>query len=759
MKISFLIVSLAASVSVSLLPAQPAHIGTWHVFTDMKQVTGIAASGATIWASTNGGIFSYDTLSGSISRFTTAEGLASLDLRAVAIDAGNAVWTGAGDGSVNVYDGGWRTIADIRESNRVNKAIHSFVSAGDTMLIVTDFGVSVFRRTRWEFADTYTNFGFSGQPTIQVVLKHGGRIWVGTSAGIAYAFESAPDLAGPAPWTVSSSFPGSASVTALAALHDTVCVGTPAGVFVFNGSGFVPVPSLAGRSVVAMQGDGSRLYVVSATGGGFAVESIESVPAAPVPVASGSGTSAAAMTLGPDGSIWVGTRNQGIARWIGGAWSFLSPNGPNSNQFISLVTDPSGILWAASGTDGGGKGFYRYDPALPDGSRWKSFTRTSNPQMETDDYYKVRIGPEGSIWVCAWGNGVLRMDGDTISRKYDTRSTPSLPSTVPQDLNYPVVGGVSPGRDGTTWLTVRTAVDGNALLQLTSDSTIVPYRNQYNSTDRLFQDVLVDQYGTKWIANAEPNQKSSVFPGLYYFNEALTVPGTTNTGGWGLLSQSDGLESNIVLCLAQDLDGQVWAGLDLGVVIITDPLYPKSRRTTSYPVREQSVQTIAVDAINNKWLGTKEGVFELNSDGSQLLAHYDVLTTSGRLVDNDVRAIAIDQRRGIVYFGTEKGLSSLEIAPVQTRTSMDQLTFAPNPFLVPNGDEVVIEGLTANSTIKVLSVSGSVVAEFPAQGGGRAFWDGKGNDGAYVSSGMYFVVAHAENGTNVTSGKLAVVRR
>ncbi len=759
MNISRTIVPLALLLSGGVLSAQQAHLGAWHVFTDMKQVTGVAVSGGTVWASTNGGIFCVDTVSGQISRFTTAEGLASLDLRAVAVDAANEVWTGAGDGTVNVFDGGWRTIADIRESNRVNKAIHGFTPSGDTVLIVSDFGVSVFRRSRWEFADTYTSFGFSGQPTIQVAMKSGGRIWVGTSAGVAYAAESAPDLAGPAPWTVASSFGGNASVNAVSVLRDTVYVGTPGGVFFFTGSGFTPVTSMSGRAVIALQRIGAQLCVLSTTGNGFLLESIAGASATPVTVASGSGTTATAMTTNPNGSIWIGSGDKGIAHWSGASWTYEAPNGPNSSQFISLATDPSGVLWAASGTDGGGKGFYRYDPSRPEGSRWKSFTLSSDPQLGTNDYYKVRSGSGGSMWICAWGNGVLRVDGDSIARMYDTRSTPALPSTVPNDLNYPVVGGVSTGRDGTTWLTVRTAIDGNALLQLTSDSTIVPYRNEYNSSDRLFQDVLVDQYGTNWIANAEPNQKSNVFPGLYYFNEAMTVSGTSNTGGWGLLSQSDGLESNIVLCLAQDLDGEIWAGLDLGVVIITDPLYPRSRRTTSFPIREQSVQSIAVDAVNNKWVGTKEGVFQLKSDGSQLLAHYDVLSTGGRLVDNDVRAIAIDQNRGIVYFGTEKGLSSLEIAPVQTRTSMDQLTFAPNPFLVPNDNDVLIEGLTANSIIKVLSVSGAVVAEFPAQGGGRAFWDGKATNGSYVSSGMYFVVAHSGNGTDVASGKLAVVRR
>ena len=51
------------------------------------------------------------------------------------------------------------------------------------------------------------------------------------------------------------------------------------------------------------------------------------------------------------------------------------------------------------------------------------------------------------------------------------------------------------------------------------------------------------------------------------------------------------------------------------------------------------------------------------------------------------------------------------------------------------------------------------MAEFKAQGGGRAFWDGRDMKGEVVQSGVYFVVAFAENGNQTITGKIAVVRR
>jgi hypothetical protein len=124
-----------------------------------------------------------------------------------------------------------------------------------------------------------------------------------------------------------------------------------------------------------------------------------------------------------------------------------------------------------------------------------------------------------------------------------------------------------------------------------------------------------------------------------------------------------------------------------------------------------------------------------------------------------VRSIAIDQKRGIAYFGTEQGLSSLAIEPVQTNQSYSQLEVGPNPFILPSSQPLTIRNLVASSTIKIITVSGFLVTQFEAQGGGRAFWDGRDKNGAFVSSGIYFIVAFAENGSQTVTGKVAVIRR
>jgi flagellar hook assembly protein FlgD len=90
--------------------------------------------------------------------------------------------------------------------------------------------------------------------------------------------------------------------------------------------------------------------------------------------------------------------------------------------------------------------------------------------------------------------------------------------------------------------------------------------------------------------------------------------------------------------------------------------------------------------------------------------------------------------------------------------TMSSLFIYPNPYKIPNDQQLAIQGLVANSTVKILTVSGSLVNEFATQNGGRAYWDGKNKRGTYVPSGIYWIVGYADNGAEIVTGKVAVIR-
>jgi ligand-binding sensor domain-containing protein len=510
--------------------------------------------------------------------------------------------------------------------------------------------------------------------------------------------------------------------------------------------------------VLDLESSSTKLYALY-NPNGVVVESIAGLTAAPQLVAQLNGVSGASLKVldsGGSSLVAVGTTNNGVQMWDASSWSSILPNAPLSNLFISLAVDRNGALWCGTGMSSGAKGFYRFDPSKSESLQWKNFSTAQYPVMRGDAYYKASIGVAGSVWMSSWGYGVAEVVGDQIVRVLDSTSTPKVQS-VDNTSHFPVPGGVAVDAAGSQWIAIRTAYDGNSLVKLNPDNSFSYIRNGYNAFDTYFHSLVIDRNGTKWFGNSEPDNKNA--RGLYYYNESNIVSGTSAFGGWGFISTSDGLPHNTVIALAVDLEGDVWVGTDLGCMIILNPLSPRlaSNRQTVFALREQSIQTIAVDAVDNKWVGTREGVFVMNPDGTQLLEQYRVENTDGKLLDNDVRSIAIDQKRGVVYIGTQKGLSSLSIAAVQTQRSFATIDVAPNPFLIPEMAQVAILNLVANSSVKILNTNGTLVQQFKAQGGGRAFWDGRDSFGNLVGSGVYFIVAYAENGNQVASGKVAVI--
>ena len=391
-----------------------------------------------------------------------------------------------------------------------------------------------------------------------------------------------------------------------------------------------------------------------------------------------------------------------------------------------------------------------------DGTTWKSYTSATDSRLASGNFYRVNIGNNNAKWVSSWGDGVALLDdAGTVKKVFNTTNglSPSI------DPTFVVVGGVATDQYGTAWIANRTPRPDTTLVTLASDSSL-GYTlgiNTRASPVTALTDVVIDQYSTKWFANF--SRYEGVLPyALWFYNERYVLPNTS--GGWGKITTADGLTTNKVYSLAAGRDGEMWIGSDQGVSIIFDPSNPYDIAQYHPPqVQDQIIQCIAVDPLNNKWLGTKQGVFVLSPDGTTLLNRYTVLNTEGKLLDDDIASMAIDGRTGTMYIGTEKGLSTLQTPALEPQRSFGDLIFYPNPMLIPSPSALTIDGLIQNSLIKIITVEGSLVAEFRSPGGRVAYWDGRMTNGEYAGTGIYLVVAYSEDGTKVAKGKVAVIRK
>jgi hypothetical protein len=330
---------------------------------------------------------------------------------------------------------------------------------------------------------------------------------------------------------------------------------------------------------------------------------------------------------------------------------------------------------------------------------------------------------------------------------------------IPNSPEFLVITGFARDSQGNTWVLNYWAGDRNTLSLTTPDNVwyhfIVPAEPSISLEGKY--NLAIDQYDTKWYY-----LNSTSTAGLYYFNENKTFENPADDKS-DYISTIDGLNSNTIRSVVVDRRGEVWVGTSIGVNVISNTSTipnssnPQLRLSSVFAVRQQSVNAIAVDPLNQKWIGTSEGLLLLNSDGSRLLAALN--SDNSPLLSDQIQSIAIDENAGIIYVGTDEGLTSFETPYIKPLESFEELFVYPNPFyLKDNSRLLTIDGLIKDTEIKILSLSGKLINEFSSPGGRTAYWDGTDSDGNIVGTGIYLIVAFDQDGNSVITGKVAVVR-
>ncbi|MFI5237779.1 MAG: two-component regulator propeller domain-containing protein, partial [Ignavibacteriales bacterium] len=430
--------------------------------------------------------------------------------------------------------------------------------------------------------------------------------------------------------------------------------------------------------------------------------------------------------------------------------SFLSPNAPPVNQFPSMSVDVNNKLWSASGNDATGVGYYTYN-----GNEWDYYNTSNTPELPTNAVYFTYTS--GNVaYLGGWGYGFLEVNGNN-KQLFNVANTGM--QGVDENPNFLVVTGFGKDSRNNLWVLNLGAVDKKNLSLMTPEGEWKHFNIQAENNLYIesHYNLAIDLYDTKWY------DCSATRIGLFYFNENKTYDDPSDDKS-DFLTTSDGLNTNDIRDVVVDNRGDVWVATSLGVNIITNTSGIPSSGSGSlsirsvFTLRQQFVNAIAVDPINQKWIGTNEGLLLVNSDGSRLLKTFTAQNSA--LLSNQIRSIAIDQDKGIVYVGTDEGLTSFETPYIKPVDTYEELFIYPNPFYVNSENNLLtIDGLVQDTNIKILSISGALVTEFSSPGGRTAYWDGKDDNGDLVSTGVYLIVAYQSESNDVVTGKVAVLRQ
>ena len=223
--------------------------------------------------------------------------------------------------------------------------------------------------------------------------------------------------------------------------------------------------------------------------------------------------------------------------------------------------------------------------------------------------------------------------------------------------------------------------------------------------------------------------------------------------------------------MTQDHDGTIWIGTLSGLILAKNPetifnqnynfeqiKIPRNDGTdeADYLLDNESINDIEVDGINRKWIATaSSGVFLVSADGTETIEHFT--TENSPLPSNTVLSIAINQKSGEVFFGTDNSIISYQSDTAEGAESFSDIRAYPNPVREDFTGLITIAGLVENTTVKITDMAGNVVYATTSKGS-LATWDGTTTDGKRVSSGVYFAVCTTANKKVYARTKLLVLK-
>ena len=731
--------------------ALPQQFINWKNYTALKNVQDVAISGNQIWSAATGGAFQFTPESNTFITLHKSEGLKGNSLTSVIEDNSGRIWFGSAEGIIDIYNedtGSLEVILDIFNSNQINKRINDFSITGDTIIVASDFGVSLINSGSLLFFDTFFKFGtFASNTKVNCAVKNS-LFYVCTDQGVAIQKPGATNLSAPESWNVYSSSNGLPSNKTFkpGLFQGNLIVSTDKGFSKFENNIWNNfITELANININDFQISGDSIIIL-------AQKNIYLYYNQTLTVLYNSAVSISKIEFGKNlgyvcastnGTLFLNTLMSG---------DFVSPNAPPANQFPSMSVDDNSKLWSASGKDVTGIGYYTYE-----NENWNYFNASNTPELPTNAVYHAFTSGT-TAYLGGWGYGFLEVNGD--NKKLFNRANTGMQG-IPSNPDFVVVTGFGKDSRNNLWALNYWAVDRNTLSMRTPDSVWYHFTIPAAQGRTLLgiENLAIDPYDTKWYSCTDGS--NSRF-GVFYFNENKTYEDPTDDRS-DFLTTSDGLNQNDIRDVVVDRRGDVWVGTSLGVNIITNTsAIPTSgssalRISNVFVLRQQSINAIAVDPLNQKWIGTNEGLLLVNSDGSRLITTFTAQNSA--LLSNIIRSIAIDENKGIVYVGTDEGLTSFETPYIKPLESFNELFVYPNPYKIKSGNNLLtIDGLIRDTEIKILTIDGILVSQFFSPGGRTAYWDGKNKNGELVNTGVYIIVAFNADGNEVVTGKVAVLR-
>ena len=750
-------------------------IGQWRMHLPYNKLHSVAEGNGNIYCASTDGMFIYNKADGNITRLTRLEGLSDFGITHIRYNQQyNVLMITYANSNIDLLFSN-NTIVNMSDLKRADiigsKEIHSIYFYGQYAYLSCGFGIAVVDMLRLEVKDTYF-IGQGGSPfEVFGTAVYNNRIYAGTESGIYYADMNNPLISLYTSWTRDLTLPDPDKRynflvnfgNKIIANNDSTSSDNV--LMQYDGtswSRFIS-PNLGAETTVANNVDFYNGYLIKVNAFSISAFNLSGDRTKYIDIGAFPNSQPRHGLVDGSDIFWIADDKNGLVRSEGWNNSFIYPNGPYSVN-VYAMSSLNGRLWTAGGMVTGNifdNSYSKDGVYLFKDNRWTSFNLNTDPPLFTQnayDFISVAIDPANPdhAFFGSWGTGIFEFDENGYLANYD--ETNSSINPLPNS-NILRVGGLSFDANNNLW--VCNMGNSNPISVKRTDGSWQAYASPLllGTAPTV---IMCDSRDRKWI----------LIPwggGLVVFDENNIFHNSPDNHArkFGESDTSGALASLNVQCITEDFDGQIWIGTEKGVQVLYSPDgvysgYPNFQKiqielegNLQYLLETEMVTAMAVDGANRKWFGTSSsGVYLTSADGTEQIFHFT--TDNSPLLSNNILAIAVDNKTGEVFFGTEKGIVSYKGDAIEGTEDYEDVYVYPNPVRPGYSGVIAVRGLVANANVKITDMSGNLVYETRANGG-QAIWNGRNFKGEKAHSGVYLVFSSNDDGTKTFVTKLLMM--
>lgn len=372
-------------------------------------------------------------------------------------------------------------------------------------------------------------------------------------------------------------------------------------------------------------------------------------------------------------------------------------------------------------------------------------------------------------------SGIFEFKDDKCVGHIGLENSPmqSILPSAPAPQNFVVGDGLQYDREGNLWVLNCTQGRQDTTIRVMRPNgtwTGIPCPEvQAAST---LDNIYFDSRGWAWMTSRRMDAR-----GIFMLDYKNTIDNSADDHRQlrGTLINQDGTSYSPdgFFCAAEDIDGSMWVGTNLGPFLISDPSTFRNTNFTfeqvkvsrndgsglaDYLLNGIPITAIAIDGGGRKWFGTQEnGIFFISADCQEEIYHFT--TENSPIPSDDIFDIVIHPSNGQVMFATDKGLCSFvsDATAPEEELVKDSIQIFPNPVEPDYNGPIIVRGLVEDCEVKITSSTGQLIIK-GISNGGTFTWNGCNAHGKRVASGIYNLIANTSDGKKAVIRKIAFIR-